>query len=178
MVFSLFFQVGRDTLGELLGYCLFDASDAVFRVGVRTEEFRRGVPFAGFGQDVHHFDCGPRVVAGFGRKTHAQLVGLEFVLATESQIDELSRGHRQCHALATARVIRVRSGNDRGSAESLRQFLFGQMLGAVATDDMADLVPQHGRDLPFGFQPIEQAGCDKHLAAGQHKGVDRAVVAA
>ncbi len=69
-------------------------------------------------------------------------------------------------------------GGDHGCPpQPLRQPLFGQVLGTMAIDDVADLVPQHAGQLARGLQPVEQRVGDENLAAGQSEGVDRMIVA-
>ena len=44
-------------------------------------------------------------------------------------------------------------------------------------DHVADLVPEHSRELRLVLQPVEQAASDEHLAPGEGEGVDRLRVA-
>ena len=146
---------------------------AVARIGVGREE--TGQPLPGLVAHALERRVGrrglARVVAGAGGIRDAQLVGLRFVGA--AVLEEQQPQRLLGHAAVATEALGERRGETEAEPEEL---LLGDALGGVAVRDVADLVPQHARQLRLGVQVREDAARHVDVAARHGERVHRGII--
>ena len=90
-------------------------------------------------------------------------------LRPKLQVDELLDRLGQHDVAGRVRIFGIVSGNHRGPAQPLSQTLLGQVLRAVAVDDVADLVPSTPANWPGVFSRASSPSVMKTWPPGKAK---------
>ena len=76
-------------------------------------------------------------------------------------------------SLGHLHALLIAARNAAGRRQPLEQLILRHPLVAVPLDDVTNLVPQHPRQLPFGFKLAVQRGGNENLPSRQSERVSR-----